>query len=276
MEKEKYFTVFKNYKKRASNLIADISTYDSWTDSFCREEIKDLYSELIKYFKGVDFTQFTINELKKLDFGMWDDNIILMPSWAIDCITEGQLLTSIDGEDIIYNSDRKLGKDTRFGLTAFGFKKSQLRESRLSEILEGNKKTRVISAFPGCGKSHYFRENKDLIVLDSDSSTFDKSDFPRNYIEHIKSNIGKADIIMVSSHKEVREALVDNDIKFELVYPDLSIKEEFIQRYKDRGSPEKFIGLLESNWQNWIGELESQTGCEKKVLGKGKYLSDVI
>jgi hypothetical protein len=136
--------------------------------------------------------------------------------------------------------------------------------------------TRIISAFPGCGKSHYYRENKDLIVLDSDSSTFDKSDFPRNYIEHIKSNIGKAHIIMVSSHKEVREALVDNNIKFELVYPNLSIKEEFIQRYKDRGSPEKFINLLESNWGNWIGELELQTGCEKKTLETGKYLSDVI
>jgi hypothetical protein len=38
--------------------------------------------------------------------------------------------------------------------------------------------TKVISAFPGCGKSHYFR-NLVKIVLDSDSSTFDKSDFPR-------------------------------------------------------------------------------------------------
>jgi hypothetical protein len=53
--------------------------------------------------------------------------------------------------------------------------------------------TMVISAFPGCGKSHYFRNNSDKIVLDSDSSTFDKSDFPRNYIQHIKSNLGMVD-----------------------------------------------------------------------------------
>ena len=34
---------------------------------------------------------------------------------------------------------------------------------------------------------------------------------------------------MVSSHKEVREALVENGIFFTLVYPEPSIKEEYIR-----------------------------------------------
>ena len=138
------------------------------------------------------------------------------------------------------------------------------------------KDTLVISAFPGCGKSHFFRTNSDKIVLDSDSSKFDKSDFPRNYIEHIKSNIGKVDFIMVSSHKEVREALVNNKIDFTLVYPDILIKDEYIQRYKDRNSSESFIKLLNDNWENWIEELENQIGCKKIKLQEGQYLSDVI
>lgn len=139
-----------------------------------------------------------------------------------------------------------------------------------------SKNTLVISAFPGCGKSHFFRQNKDKIVLDSDSSTFDKSDFPRNYIQHIKNNLGTADIIMVSSHKEVRDALVENGIDFILVYPDPSIKEEYIQRYIDRGSPQSFIQLLEKNWENWISELDEQKNCKKITLKENQYLSDVI
>lgn len=137
-------------------------------------------------------------------------------------------------------------------------------------------KTLVVSAFPGCGKSHFFRENKDKIVLDSDSSKFDKSQFPSNYIEHIKENIGKADIIMVSSHKEVRDALVENEIPFTLVYPDISIKEEYIGRYVDRGNSEAFVNLLLKNWELWIGELDNQVGCEKIKLSRGEYLSDVL
>ncbi len=147
----------------------------------------------------------------------------------------------------------------------------------MDEIINEQKNnTLIVSAFPGCGKSHFFRENKNKIVLDSDSSKFDKSDFPNNYIEHIKSNIGKADIILVSSHKEVRDALVENNIKFTLVYPDKSIKDEYIQRYIDRGNSEKFVELLTKNWLTWIDELDNQIGCKKIKLNKGEYLSDVI
>ena len=45
-------------------------------------------------------------------------------------------------------------------------------------------KTKVYSAFPGVGKTTYFN-NTSKNVLDSDSSTFDKSEFPQNYINHI-------------------------------------------------------------------------------------------
>lgn len=136
MEKDKYFIVFKNYKKRASNLITDISTYDSWSDEMCRKEAKELYSELIKYFKGVDFTQFTIEELKSFDFSMWDDNLILMPSWVIDCLEPGTVVYSIDNQSVTITDNKFLDKDTRFGVTAYGFNTSQLRETKIKEILE--------------------------------------------------------------------------------------------------------------------------------------------
>jgi hypothetical protein len=147
---------------------------------------------------------------------------------------------------------------------------------KIKKFNEHSKATMVISAFPGCGKSHLFRNKGDMKILDSDSSTFDKSQFPQNYIEHIKSNIGDADIILVSSHKEVRDALVDKGINFTLVYPNMDIKDEYIQRYIDRGNDGKFVDLLKQNWENWIEELEHQSGCEKIKLDRGQYLSDVI
>ena len=49
-------------------------------------------------------------------------------------------------------------------------------------------KTKVYSAFPGVGKTTYFNKTEKN-VLDSDSSKFDKRDFPSNYIEHIKKNV---------------------------------------------------------------------------------------
>ena len=135
--------------------------------------------------------------------------------------------------------------------------------------------TKVISAFPGTGKSYCF-QNSDKKVLDSDSSTFDKKYFPDNYIKHIKDNIGKVDIIFVSSHKEVRDALVENGISYILVYPDKSLKDEYIERYKDRGNNEKFVELISSNWELWIEELQGQKGCSHVILKTYQFIGDIL
>ena len=136
------------------------------------------------------------------------------------------------------------------------------------------KNTILISAFPGTGKSYLF-ENSKKIVLDSDSSKFDKSKFPENYIEHIKSHIGYVDIICISSHLEVRKALEENNIFFHLVYPDIRSKSEYIERYKQRGSDVKFISLISANWANWLTEMHNQKNCKQVVLNSGQFISDL-
>jgi hypothetical protein len=136
MEKQKYFNVIKNYKRMCSNLIANISSYEKWSDEFCRSEIKKLYDKLIKEFQDIDFTQFTIDELKEFDFRMWDENTILMPVWALDCLPDGTKVVSIDGDEITFDKSKGLDKDERFGATAYGFSISQLRDAAINKIIE--------------------------------------------------------------------------------------------------------------------------------------------
>jgi hypothetical protein len=137
-------------------------------------------------------------------------------------------------------------------------------------------RTKIISAFPGTGKSYYHKKYPNE-TLDSDSSNFSwikdedgnntkerNPNFPENYIEHIKSNVGKYKYIFVSSHKEVRDALLDSCIFFYIVYPEGSRKEEFLKRYKDRGNPEGFVKLVDENWNSWLAEIYwINEGCEK-------------
>lgn len=149
---------------------------------------------------------------------------------------------------------------------------------KMEEILKtaiSTKPTKLVSAFPATGKSHYY-ENTSLDVLDSDSSKFDKTKFPQNYIEHIKNNLGKVDIIFISSHKPVRDALVNEGLEFTLIYPNIDLKDEYMERYKNRGNSQSFIDLLDTNWNNWIVELSNQEGCEKIELQQGQYISDVL
>ena len=143
-------------------------------------------------------------------------------------------------------------------------------------------KTKVYSAFPGVGKTTYFNTT-DGNVLDSDSSKFDKRAFPDNYLDHIEANAKdpKIDKIFVSSHKDVRDGLLKRGIPFVLVYPDRSLKDEYIQRYKDRGNNEGFVNLLDSQWDNWMDEMDNLSAPKgqtlyKVKLGSGQFLADVI
>jgi len=142
--------------------------------------------------------------------------------------------------------------------------------------------TLVVSGFPATGKSYYvnYRESNDYMpqgfAIDSDSSTFDKKDFPNNYIEHIKNGIGKHKIIFVSSHKEVREALVKNGIDFTLVYPELKLKKEYIERYKTRGSDDGFINFISDNWSDFIMDLRYQKGCKHLVLKENEFMYNAL
>lgn len=81
------------------------------------------------------------------------------------------------------------------------------------------------------------------------------------------ANIGKYEFIFVSTHKEVRDALLANCLFFYLIYPDLDEKEVYLQRYRDRDSPQAFIDLLDKNWLNWLSELQRVgTGCKQVCM----------
>lgn len=138
---------------------------------------------------------------------------------------------------------------------------------------------KVVCGFPGVGKSHCARTYG---FLDSDSSNFSwlpsgerNPDFPRNYVENLYKNLHRS--VLASTHLEVRNELVKQAVPFVLVYPHRNCKEEYIERYRHRGSPQKFIDLLNNNWETWILEMEVEFRARRKyVLNEGEYLSDII
>ena len=143
--------------------------------------------------------------------------------------------------------------------------------------------TMLVAAFPGTGKSYYcYNGNWSQYVpngfcTDSDSSTFDKANFPENYIEHIKQKITEGYArVFISSHKDVRDVLVLNNLPFVLIYPSKELKQEYIERYKQRGNNEKFIQLVSDNWETWIDDCKAQVGCFHIELKSGQFVANVV
>jgi hypothetical protein len=139
----------------------------------------------------------------------------------------------------------------------------------------------VISAFPGTGKSHFaaIRNKNNIPTHDSDSSKFPKGngEFPDNYIEHIKTIITNNEQILVSSHDDVRKALKRSGIRFILVFPEITCKSEYLERYRRRGSPDAFVQMMEDNWEKFIESCVFDQNCTQRIiLNPGTYISDIF
>jgi len=153
--------------------------------------------------------------------------------------------------------------------------------------------TKIISAFPGTGKSTYHSKHRDT-TLDSDSSGFSwlevgggpsgmervrHPDFPSNYLRHISSQyaLGRYAYIFVSSHKEVRDALLSAGLFFYVFVPRVSMKDEYIARYRQRGNDESFIEKVSTHWESWLSDFqEAPLGCKYIVMSSSTLEEELV
>lgn len=125
----------------------------------------------------------------------------------------------------------------------------------------------------------------DIIAKDFDSALYGWRDkerrirhpkWPGNFVQDILKASDKLDVLYVSSHEEVRSALVEMGVWFYCVYPPIDAKREYLERYRGRGENIEYLELLSQKYEEWIRSMERQTGCSHVVVPSGCYLSDVL
>lgn len=158
-----------------------------------------------------------------------------------------------------------------------------------------DQKARVFSVFPACGKTYIYenQEEMGIKVLDSDSSNFSwiinengekvrNPDFPANYIKHIKENLNSCDYIFVSTHEEVRDALIQENIPLTIVFPNLCCHAEWVGRCyirEKRGEHGCSAEAMYKNFPAWVAScvyINNPGLFSYIVLRPGEYLSDYI
>lgn len=147
------------------------------------------------------------------------------------------------------------------------------------------KETKIILGFPGTGKSYYKEQQKnknDVLVCKSEPSSFQKEYFPLNYIENIKRLYGVMNIIFCpAENKELRDALRDDEFfktkKLYICYPDRSLKQEYIERYRDRGDNQEFVSIVANHWDAWIDEIEAEEEPFRLIkLNHDEYITNAV
>lgn len=70
----------------------------------------------------IDFNNLTEKEAIELRFGKWseeDPSLYLIPIWLLPILPVGTKLTSINGDEIVYDG-KNVDNDVRFGCLAYG------------------------------------------------------------------------------------------------------------------------------------------------------------
>ena len=114
-------------------------------------------------------------------------------------------------------------------------------------------------------------------VLKMDTAEYSKQEYIPAIISGLSvvSNLSSGKTLLVSTHETTRSQLVDLGIPFLLVYPEIELKSEYLDRYRQRGSSPEFIDLMDNNWTNFIESCSVQGGCTHVILKSGEYLSDI-
>lgn len=129
----------------------------------------------------------------------------------------------------------------------------------------------LISAFPGLGKTYLYQQYKDrLKILDLNTGRFEGDDFPGNYIAEVEKRLNDYDLILLSSDRNVRYALNDAGLDFDLFYPSKDRKNELIEIYVTNRKSRDFIMNLDHNFYNLIDEIEDEEleHCFKHKIDK--------
>lgn len=105
------------------NRVAETVQYTSWSDEFCRKEIKKAtYKMLDELNKFIDWDNLTKEEAKELRFVLWDEEqpyLYLLPLYILPILPIGTKLITIGGEEIVYDGTN-VDKDIRCGYIAYG------------------------------------------------------------------------------------------------------------------------------------------------------------
>ena len=136
-------------------------------------------------------------------------------------------------------------------------------------------KTIVCAAFCGTGKS-YLSKTYPKAVAELECWYYREGNFPQNYVEAVKNQLGKSEFLFISTDPVILKQLRKENIEFILAYPDNSLKEEYMQRFCNRNDAYDFIGVMYKHWDEWLNKPKKQKCSKRIVLKRGEFLENVI
>lgn len=154
----------------------------------------------------------------------------------------------------------------------------------------------IISAFPGAGKTTLKELYSNVVDLESSEYKYVFNpnatrqeiearkheprglnfSYPHNYLQKIIQCNKEYDFVLTSCGNLITSAMEEEGLNFFVVQPKIECKDEYIQRYINRGNNSKFITYISENFEKFIEKNTRKYEPQNRIiwLEKGEYLSD--
>ena len=142
---------------------------------------------------------------------------------------------------------------------------------------------KIISAFATMGKTTLAKKDKRIVDLDSSAFSWVEKEefledgtavrykernpnFAEDYFSKIKELVesDEVDLVLISTHKEIRKKLTEEGMAFYTVIPTKESKEEVLRRMKERGDDEKFIEMIDETFDSAMKSALETTPVSKR------------
>ena len=101
-------------------------------------------------------------------------------------------------------------------------------------------------------------------------------EWPDNYFKALKEVESKYDYILISDDI-CNNFLKVNNYEYWWVYPQIELKDEYLDRCKKRGNNDEFINWYSKLWEEWIRACKNDKGASRHIeLKSNQYLEDVL
>lgn len=143
----------------------------------------------------------------------------------------------------------------------------------------------IVSSFIGCGREYFKNTYGDKIkifdaidevpITDVDGKI--NADLLDGYINKVMSVVDDNNIVFIESSKEVREAFNERNVDYDVFYPSVDRRGEFIENQVRKRTAPKVIQTLDSNFDKWVKEIDNDDSenCYKhKLVNKGEFIGN--
>lgn len=147
-----------------------------------------------------------------------------------------------------------------------------------------------IWSFPGTGKSSVPPSVPGVLDADSrlyqfigatprmlhdaaaQARTAPNPEYPDNYFNYIE-NAGST-YVLLNCHVSLLPRIPNENLL--LVYPDISLKDEYLRRYRTRGDNESFLSYMDENFDAMIHAVEAYPCRKLRITDEHTYLTDLL